>query len=406
MNLLQYRIAIQSLRMNRVRTMLTTLGIVIGVASITLVLSLGGGAQDTVSKQVEKLGNNVVLIRSGADQLAAPGVQQLNPYAIAMTTSLTELDLNTARLAKDVKQIAPIMVLGGSVKTSDGATGAAPIIATSPDLAEILDLKLSVGQFIDDTTSRETAVVGRNLAIELFGTDQILGQQISIKGRIHTIIGVVKETNAPINLSGIDLDRTIYVSFDDGKSFNQGVAQIQQILVTGSNASTAIKIRDQVDAELLKNHRDERDFSVLAGQDIAQNNTGLFTLILIITAIVATITLVVGGIGIMNIMLVGVSERTREIGIRKALGATHRHIRGQFLIEALIMCVVGGLIGLVVAYGLAWAIATPLSFQPAMTWQITATGLLMAFVTGVLFGLYPAMKAARQHPIESLRQYH
>lgn len=406
MNLLQYRIAIQSLRMNRVRTTLTTLGIIIGVASITLVLSLGGGAQNTVSQQVEKLKNNVVLIKSGSDKLTAPGVQQLNPYAIAMTTSLTELDLNTVRLTQGVKQVAPIMVLGGSVKTTDGILGTAPIIATSPDLAKILDLKLGAGQFIDNSTERETAVIGKSLAVGLYGTDQILGQQISIKGRTHTIIGVVKETNAPINLSGIDLDRTVYVSFDDGKSFNQGVAQIQQILVTGNDSEAAGKIRGSIDTQLLKNHRDEHDFSVFAGQDIAQNNTGLFKLILIVTVIVASITLIVGGIGIMNIMLVGVSERTREIGIRKALGATQRHIRSQFLIEALIMCIVGGIIGLVLAYGLAWAIATPLSFQPAMSWQITATGLLMAFVTGVLFGLYPAVKAARQHPIESLRQYH
>ena len=406
MSLLQYRIALQSLRMNRARTALTTLGIIIGVASITLVLSLGGGAQNTVSQQVSKLDNNVILIKTGGDQLEAPSVQQLNPYALSTTSSLTELDLGTVRLTKGVTKIAPVMVLGGSVRTADGVTGSAPIIATSPDLAHILQLKQSVGQFIDSSTARDTVVVGRSLAVELYGTDQVLGQQLLLKGVPHTIIGVVKETNAPINLSGIDLDRTVYVSLDDGKSFNQGVAQIQQMLVTAENAEAASTLRDTLDTAILKNHDNEHDFSVLAGQTIAERNNGLFTLILIITGIVACITLMVGGIGIMNIMLVGVSERTREIGIRKALGATNRHILDQFLIEALIMCVVGGILGLATAYGLAWAIATPLSFQPAMSWYITATGLGMAFVTGILFGLYPAIKAARQNPIESLRQYH
>ena len=124
------------------------------------------------------------------------------------------------------------------------------------------------------------------------------------------------------------------------------------------------------------------------------------------TAIVAAVTLVVGGIGIMNIMLVGVSERTREIGIRKALGATDGHILGQFLIEALIMCTTGGVIGMALGYGLAYLIAMQLAFQPAVTWQIAALGFGMALTTGILFGLYPAVKAARKNPIESLRQYH
>ncbi len=406
MSLLSFRIAIQSLSMNRVRSGLTTLGIIIGVASITLVLSLGGGIQDTVQRQVTKLGNNVILVRPGHSESNSTNIEQYNPYSITTITSLTEQDMNSINGTENVKQSAPIMVIGGSVKAGDSGTATAPIVATTPELASILGLKIGPGQFIDNQTARETAVIGKKLAIELYGTDQILGRQIALKGRNHTVIGVVKETNAPINLSGIDLDRTVYISFDDGKSFNLGVAQIQQFLVTALDVSKLEATKQALDKTLVSNHYGERDFSILAGKEISTNSDIFFRAIVMMTALIAGITLVVGGVGIMNIMLVGVSERTREIGIRKALGATNQHILGQFLIEALIMCFIGGAVGLAVAYGLAFFIAGQLSFQPSITWQIAAFALSIAFATGIIFGLYPAVKAARKDPIESLRQYH
>ena len=401
---LQYRIATQSLRMNPLRTALTTLGIIIGVASITLILSLGGGIQETVRRQVSTLNNNVIAVKPGfSDPSVLLG--KYNPAFTTAATTLTESDLNTMRLNGAVAKVAPIMILGGTAKTAEQSAEGTPIVATSPELMDILRFQVNPGQFIDDMTDRETAVIGQKLALELYGTDQILGQQIQLKGRTHTIIGVIKNTNAPINLSGVDIDRAVFVTFDDGKSFNQGIAEIHELLATVKDPATMEDVGATIQTSLLANHQGERDFTVLTGQKIADHNDAFFQAIVFITALVATITLIVGGIGIMNIMLVGVSERTREIGIRKALGATNSHILGQFLIEALIMCIVGGLIGLAIAYGLAFAIATSFHFQPAITWQISLAGLGMAFATGILFGIYPAIKAARKDPIESLRQY-
>lgn len=403
--MLQFRIAMQSLRMNRIRTGLTTLGIIIGVASITLILSLGGGVEDTVRSQVSKLNNNVILVTPGNETSIAETIARYNPYGITMTTSLTEQDFNAIRLNPQVEQIAPIMLLGGNVIGSLG-TRSVPIVATSPELANIIGLSIKPGQFIDNNTSRDVAVIGAKLANELFGSTQILGQQFTLKGRTHIVVGVLKETNTPVNLSGIDLDHGVFISFDDGKSFNQGVAQVQQLLITVKDPSTIKVTQKAIEQTVLDNHKNEHDFTVLAGQNVADHGNSSFRAIVMMTALVATITLIVGGIGIMNIMLVGVSERTREIGIRKALGATNGHILGQFLIEALIMCFVGGIVGLAFAYGLAYIIGMYLAFQPAFTWQITAIGLGMAFATGIIFGLYPAVKAARKNPIESLRQYH
>ena len=170
---------------------------------------------------------------------------------------------------------------------------------------------------------------------------------------------------------------------------------------TNQTASTAAAI----DKLLITNHDGERDFSVIEGKDAASSANAFYNIIVLITAAVAVVSLVVGGIGIMNIMLVNVTERTREIGIRKALGASDRHVLGQFLIESLTMTVVGGIIGLVAAYIIAFFVATVFSFQPALTWEIVAIAMGLAISVGVIFGLYPAIKASRKDPIEALRQY-
>ncbi len=402
---LSYRIAVQSLRMNHVRTALTTLGIIIGVTSVTLVLALGAGAENSVRGQVNNLEDNVILVTSGAKPSLDENIRHYNPYGISATSSLTEQDFNAIRLSAHVEQIAPLMILNGSVSARFGSSPNTPIVATTPEFATILGLSTNPGQFVDSSTTRDTAVIGAKLANELFGSNQVLGQEFTLKGRPHTAVGALKATDTPINLSGVDLDHAVFISFDDGKSFNQGVAQIQQMLVTVKDPSNITNVKGEIEKILLANHASEHDFTVLAGQDIAENGNVSFRAVVILTTLVATVTLVVGGIGIMNIMLVGVSERTREIGIRKALGATNGHILNQFLIEALIMCLTGGIIGLAAGYGLAFLIAIQLSFEPALTWQIAATGLGMAFGTGIIFGLYPAIKAARKDPIESLRQY-
>jgi putative ABC transport system permease protein len=403
MNREQFRIATQNLRANRTRTLLTTLGIVIGVASITLVLALGQGVRQAVSQQVRGLGGNVIIVKPGRENTQS--ISAYNPYNTSMTTTLTERDYTTVKNIQNVKEVAPVMLLGGNVKNGEGESSNVPIIATSESLTSVLNLKIRSGQFIDAQTARETVVIGQRLAIDLFGTDEAMGQSLLVKGRPHTVIGVVKNTNTPINLSGIDLDRAAYVSLDDGKSFNQGIAQIQQLTIKVADINKLDDTAKAIDTTILKNHVSEQDFAVLAGDNIAKYSNSFFASIVGLTAVVSGITLLVSGIGVMNIMLVGVTERTREIGIRKALGATDQHIMGQFLIEALIMCVAGGVIGIILAYTLAFLIGAQLSFQPSLSFGIVGTGFGLALIVGIIFGLYPALKAANKDPIDALRQY-
>lgn len=398
------REGIASLRSTRVRTGLTTLGIIIGVLSITLVLALGEGAKRTIASQITGLDNGIIIAKpGGSDQRDA--LSKYNPFAIATTSTLTERDVRSINSLKKTDAVAPLMFVSGTLKRGERAAKNSPIVATTPDFVSLLKLKLASGQFVSETTNRDTVVLGHELALDLLGNDQVRGQEIMVKGRPHTVIGVLKSTNAPVNALGINLDRSAYISLEDGKSFNQGIAQIGQLIMRSQDSTQVAAAAAEIDATLLANHDQERDFTVLEGKDAANSANAFYDIMVLITAAVAVVALVVGGIGIMNIMLVNVTERTREVGIRKALGASNSHVLGQFLVEALTMTVSGGIIGLIVAYILAFFIGTVFSFQPAFTWQIITIAMGLAISIGIVFGIYPAIKASKKDPIEALRQY-
>lgn len=398
------RVAMESLRSTRVRTSLTTLGIIIGVLSITLVLALGEGAKRTLAEQITGLDSGIIIAKpGGGDQRAA--LSSYSPFAAVSASTLTERDVTSIDTLKQTTAVAPVMFINGTIKYHSKQAKSTPIVATSPDFTTLLKLSMASGQFVSDATNRDTVVLGYGTALDLIGTDQARGQEVIIKGRPHTVIGVLRSAGAPINAIGVDLNKSVFISLEDGKSFNQGVAQIGQIIMNATDKGRTAQTAAAIDGVLLTNHSGERDFSVIEGKDVTTASNSFYDMIVFITATVAAVALVVGGIGIMNIMLVSVTERTREIGVRKALGASDSQILWQFLIEALTMTVVGGFIGLCGAYVVAFFIAAVFSFQPALTWQIVGIAMGLALIVGVVFGLYPAVKASRKDPIEALRQY-
>jgi ABC-type antimicrobial peptide transport system permease subunit len=262
------------------------------------------------------------------------------------------------------------------------------------------------GQFLDEVTDNNTAVVGEQLAIDLFGTDRPISSTFTIRGQTFTVIGVIKNSANPINYNNVDLNHAAVVSFAQGKLFHQSRAQIQQIDVLSKPGISTETMNTAIHTTLLKTHLGEKDFSIVSGKEIGKPTNELFKAMTAVMTAIAAISLVVGGIGIMNIMLVGVAERTREIGIRKAVGASNGDIVIQFLMESLIIGFVGGFLGYITGYALAFAVSTFLYFPPAFTWPIVAAAFGMALFVGVIFGIYPAARAARKDTIESLRQYH
>lgn len=400
--------AYESLRSNRLRTGLTILGVTIGIMSITVILSLSSGATKIITDQVNQLGGAIAVVRPGApdhdSQVTSLTATLSGNQAIS---SLTEKDVDNIKSLDNVRTAAPLMFIGGNVTAGKNTPHDASLVATTPELTEVTALSLSDGQFIDSVTAQDTAVVGTQLSIDLFGTDQSIGKTFHTHGQRFTVIGILKRINNPVNYNNVDFDHAAIISMESGKIFNQGVASIQQINIKATDQNKLASVVSQADKVVSKNHNGEKDYVVLSGDTLAKPTNELFTAVAATLTTVAAISLVVGGIGIMNIMLVGVSERTREIGIRKALGASDAHITWQFLIESLTMSVSGGIFGYAAGYVVAFTIArTFLTFDPAFTWAIAGWAIGVSLVVGLVFGLYPAVRASRKDPIEALRQYH
>lgn len=402
-------VAQESLRRNRLRTTLTTLGITLGVMCITVILALSYGATQLVSDQVEALDGNIAVIRPGSEKPVKDMRDALVPLGgdSFAVSSLTEQDFRGVRDLDGVEEAAPLMSVDGSVRSSDGKkTFDVPILATTPSLETISDLKIKDGQFIDDVTNQNTAVIGQQLSVDLFGTDQSIGQVFEVRSQQFTVIGILKPVNDSINYNNLNINDAVIISLDSGKSFNQGIAQIRQINIKAASADILPDTARRAEQLIIDNHSGERDFNVLTGEEIAEPTSLLFTIVTTVAYVVSAISLMIGGIGIMNIMLANVAERTREIGIRKAVGASNYHITFQFLIESLVMSVSGGLIGFLLGYAVAFLLGTFLPFNPGFTWWVPLASVGTSVLVGLVFGIYPALRAARKNPIEALRQYH
>lgn len=396
----------QSIRSSKLRSFLTMLGITIGVASITTILALSAGASQIIGSQVDALGGNIAVIRPGTvndDALGSlSGIGSQQQYN---ASTLTDADIAAVEGIENVKAVAPIMLLQGAVSGASSAPTNTPIVATTPSLEVISKLVVGEGQFLDPNLNPTTAVIGPQLSVDLYGTEQSIGKTVKVKGEPFTIIGILKRTNEPINYNNVDFDRAVLIGLDSGRELNQGSSHIQQINVQSSSVSNLDAVITEINKTLLKTHLGEANFTVLSGDEIAQPTSRIFSAIAGVSIAIAAISLLVGGVGIMNIMLVSVAERTREIGIRKALGATNGNIVSQFLIESLALSIGGGVTGYIAGYALAFGISTFLTFDPVLNWQIAAMALGVSLIVGTLFGLYPAFKAAKKDPISALRQY-
>lgn len=392
-----------SLRANRMRTFLTITGVAIGIASIVAILSLATGASRIVTEQVDEIGGTIAVIRPGVQTAGSlEAIVNQQAHGSITTSTLTLADASHISEIPSVKEVAPIIIIQANVQGGDTSLNNISVVGTTPSLLDMSQVAIRSGQFGANDSS--VIVIGPQLSIDIFGTEESLGKTLVLRGKELRVGGVLERQKNPMNFNGFDFNTAVIMNQKQLLGISP-TAQIQQINVKTDSVAHLDGLVVALNKTLTSRHNNEQDFSVLVGNDIAQPTSQLFFIVAGVTAAIAGISLFVGGIGIMNIMLVNVAERTREIGIRKALGATHGDIVWQFLIESLLMSIIGGIIGGLGGLALAFVISLFLTFDPVITWQTAVIAIGVSAGIGVLFGLYPALRAARKDPIESLKQH-
>ena len=396
------RMAINSLRSNKVRTFLTLLGIIIGVTSVTTIIGLGEGVKQQVNQQINDLGSDLVTIVPGRNTSVSGFDSLTGLLGTSGTTSrLSQADLESVNNLDNVSAAGGVMQLDGSISRNDTKLNTR-VMAVGENYLDLTKQKLTTGQFFGgDLNNNDTVVLARNVANQLFGSQDPIGSSVTIRGTSFVVIGVL-DTNKGFNL-GQPINDMVLIPLPTGKTLNQDIVQLQQITLKLKDTNKSTETTRNIKAALLKNHGGEEDFTITTQQQLVGATDEVFKVLTGFTAAVASISLLVGGIGVMNIMLVTVTERTREIGVRKAVGATKLQIMMQFLIEALAITLTGGVIGIITSVVASYIIRTQTAVKPALDlWIILlATGVSLA--VGIIFGTWPAVRAARKDPVESLR---
>ena len=394
----------RAMALNGLRTALTMLGMVIGVGAVVLMLAVGDGARHTVNEQIRAMGSNLFIILSGAS--TSSGVRM----GSGTKPTITIADAEALAKLPTLDGVAPVQ--SQTVQLAFGASNwSAQVYGVTPEFLRVRDWAIESGQGISDTDVRSaarTVVLGQLVKKELFGADDPVGKTVRIKNLPFTVVGVAAGKGQ--SLSGRDQDDVAFVPLTTAQSKLFGVpfpGTIGFMMVRARSTELMADAEADIRQTLRQRHRlldkDDDDFTVRNLSSTAETAATTARILTIMLGTVASISLVVGGIGIMNIMLVSVTERTREIGIRMAVGARRREILLQFLLEAILICAIGGTVGVLLGIGAAWLV----SDLAGMTVVVSGTAILLAFAfsaaTGIFFGYYPAHKAARLQPVEALR---
>ena len=398
-------IALEAVKLNRTRSILTVLGITIGIASVVLTVGLGLGAQQQVKDQIGALGSNLLIISPGSS--SSGGIRG----GFGTATTLTRADaeaLASSDVAPSISGVAPVTSTTQSL-AAGSTTWTSQVMAVTPSWQEVRSRTLSVGSFItdDDVLNRAKVVVlGSSTADELFGGRGGIGQSVTISGASYTVVGILASSGSSSETSSDD-DMVLMPWTTAATTLGTSASTVSTVYVTAASADLLSAAYQEATAALNTRHGivsgDDADFSISTQESIVEAATSTDRTMTILLAGVAAISLLVGGIGVMNIMLVSVTERIREIGLRKALGAKPDTIRTQFLMEAATLGLLGGFLGLGIA-AIGAAVLPDLIDQPVqLVWWAVAGSLAVAVGVGLVAGVYPAGRAAKLAPIDALR---
>lgn len=390
------RLSLRTIRNSKWRSMLTLTGVIVGVAAFIVIVAIGQGIESQVSNQINQLGKDLITVQTSSPT----GLLDLNNRP-TVAGSLTDDDVNTIAKVDGVAAVAPLSVIASEPKLN-GQSFDNLVIATNQSLAEVINQSTDFGMFFDNSGEFNSAVIGTTVAQDMFKNPAPVGETFEFLGQNFVVSGVLNQIDTSPLSQKANFNNTIFIEYTTANKLLNGRVPIYEILARPTepkNMNSTVKAINQA----LEKAHGQHDFEVLTQQQSIKATSSVLELITEMTVGVAIVALLVGGIGIMDIMLVSISERVSEIGLRKAVGASNRQILDQFVVEALVLSIIGAIVGTVVALVACYIIFIFSNIMPQISWQAIVVADAVALIVGLVFGTIPALKAARKDPIQALR---
>ncbi len=394
------RLAYRSLQAAKARSFLTMLGIVIGVMAVSLVVGIGQGVKQQIADGLKQFGKNVFVVQPGRPQ--SNGALFAGLAGARSSDLLTAQDLKTVQKTAGVTDAVPLSTASGSM-TGDYTVQTPFIIATTPSFPDIVHQPMLAGGFFEPSDGSKAVVLGMQAAQKLFNNSTEVGQVLAWRGHRFMVAGIFDNFKAPPLSMEADFNDAVFVPYTAAQKLSGGTLGIYKILAKSHSSRDMTQTISAVNDSLMAAHGGSQDTTVAPVSVVGDTSSQTIHLLTMLVAGAAVIALIVGGVGIMDVMLVSVTERMYEIGLRKAIGATNQQIMRQFVVEAFVLSAWGALLGVALSCAVVGLLRAYTSLQAVLVWQVLVLAALLAVVIGVFFGSMPALKAARKDPIEALR---